>query len=181
MAESGSAVERRLPCCDAGRRDSLLIHEPCDEIDSRPGSVAAATSVARMFESRRLPDLGGVVCEPAVGPTLTGLDVSGEGCCCWSVLSSSTSWGKRAELVPGGERGGGVGVNRGLSKLKSENNFLFKGEDGRGDEGVGDSVGWPKTRPAAAAAATVPVPTSCRNQGRPVSNHSQFWNWPVKA
>lgn len=135
-------------------------------MDSRQGSVAAATSVARMVESRRLLDFGGVVCEPAVGATLTGLDVSGEGCCCWSARSCSTGWGKRAELVPGGERGGGVGVDRGLSKLKSENNFLFKGEDGRGDEGVGDSVGWPKARPAAAAAATVPVPTSWCNRGR---------------
>lgn len=134
-------------------------------------SVAAATSVARMVESRRMLDLGGVVCEPAVGPMLTGLEVSGEGCCCGSVWSSSTSWGKGAELVPGGESGG-VGVDRGLSKLKSENNFLFRGEDGRGDEGVGDSVGWPKARPAAAAAATVPVPTSCYNKSRPVSNHS---------
>lgn len=125
-----------------------------------------------MVESRRLLDLGGVVCEPVVGRPLTGFDVSGEGCCCWSVRSSSTVWGKRAEAVPGGESGGGVGVDRGLSKLKSENNFLFRGEDGRGDEGVGDSVGWPKTRPAAAAAATVPVPTSCCNKGRPVSNHS---------
>lgn len=126
-----------------------------------------------MVESRRLPDLRGVVCEPvAVGLMLTGLDVSGEGCCWWSYRSSSTSWGKGAELVPGGERGGGVGVDRGLSKLKSENNFLFRGEDGLGDEGVGNSVGWPKTRPAAAAAATVPVPTSCYNKSRTVSNLS---------
>lgn len=101
----------------------------------------AATSVARIVESRRLPVLGGVVCEPVAGAMLTGLDVSGEGCCWWSYWSSSTSWGKGAELVPGGDRGGGVGDDRGLSKLKSENNFLFRGEVGRGDEGVGDSVG----------------------------------------
>lgn len=91
-AESGSALERTLPCCDGGRMDNLLIQEPCDDTDSRQGSVAAATSVARMVESRRPLDLGGVVWEAGDGPTLTGLDVSGEGCS-WSLGSSSRSWG----------------------------------------------------------------------------------------
>lgn len=49
-----------------------------------------------------------------------------------------------------------------MSKLKSENSFLVKGDDGRGEFGKFDSSGWPKTRPVAAAATTVPVPTSYR-------------------
>lgn len=61
-----------------------------------------------------------------------------------------------------------MGVARELSKLYSENNFLAKGEDGRGEfERVG-SRDWPKTRPVAAAATTVPVPTSCGSR--------EFWS-----
>lgn len=52
-----------------------------------------------------------------------------------------------------------MGVPRGLSQFRSENSFLLKGEDGVVGVGVGDSAGWPKTRPVVAAATTVPVPT----------------------
>lgn len=55
-------------------------------------------------------------------------------------------------------------ADRGLSKLKSLNNFLFKGDDGREGGGSMDSVGWPKTRPVAAAATTAPVPINCACQ-----------------
>lgn len=53
-----------------------------------------------------------------------------------------------------------MGVPRGLSQLTSENSFLLKGVDGVVGVSVGDSVGWPKTRPVVAAATTVPVPIS---------------------
>lgn len=48
----------------------------------------------------------------------------------------------------------------GVSNRKSEKSGLVNGENGR--EGVGgfDSTDWPMTRPVAAAATTVPVPTS---------------------
>lgn len=43
--------------------------------------------------------------------------------------------------MPGREDKGGVGLARGMSKLKSENNFLVKGEEGRGELGKFDSRG----------------------------------------
>lgn len=98
---------------------------------------------------------------PAVGgcrARLVGFEASGNGCSgCWNrgLTGSSYGGGKlRAELVPGRDNGG---VFRGLSKMKSESSCLLLGEAGRG---AVDSEGWPKTRPVAAAATTVPDPIS---------------------
>lgn len=61
-----------------------------------------------------------------------------------------------AQPVPGRDAGGGVGVTRGLSVLRSVYSLLDPGREGR----KFDSRGWPKTRPVVAAAVTVPVPIS---------------------
>lgn len=105
---------------------------------------------------------------PAVGGwrvEMIGWENSGEGCGrSWLKLGypSAVGWdGTKAELVPGRDTGGGVGLALVSSKLKSDNSLLVKGEDGREEFGMVDSIDWPKTRPVAAAATTVPVPTSC--------------------
>lgn len=43
---------------------------------------------------------------------------------------------------------------------KSENGSLANGEEGREEAGRFDSMDWPTTRPVAATATAVPVPTS---------------------
>lgn len=66
-------------------------------------------------------------------------------------MASSANGEVTAALVPGRDDDGGM-----AAASESNGSFLLF-EVGRGDVG---SVGWPKTRPAAAAATTVPVPTS---------------------
>lgn len=63
---------------------------------------------------------------------------------------------------------------REVSKLKSENRFLVKGEDGRKEFEKFDSRGWPMARPALAAATAVPVPTSYGSAKVMVSDYAQI-------
>lgn len=39
--EFGPTLDLGLPCCERGRMDSLLIHDPFDEMESLDGSVMA--------------------------------------------------------------------------------------------------------------------------------------------
>lgn len=87
-----------------------------------------------------------------------GCDVRGPGTT--SKVGSKEAYGKysdcgevrRAPLVPG--RGDAMGIRN-----RSQSWAIFLLDMGRGGSRSG---GWPNTRPVAAAATTVPVPTSCK-------------------
>jgi len=160
--ESRTTLDRGLPCWDSGRMDRRRIHELLDETESRETSEMGgwAQSLCRMKECRRLEALGGVVCVAA----------GREGRKVWAPPGPGGCGGERSKtskLARSIARSGAVGD-------------VAKGDEGRGGRGllpfgasfllfeVGrealDSAGWPKTRPAVAAATTVPVPTSCEDE-----------------
>lgn len=66
--ESGPMLDLMLPCCERGRIDSRLIHEPLDENESLASSAmgGGAQSPCLIKDCRLLVDFGGVVCEPVV-------------------------------------------------------------------------------------------------------------------
>jgi len=161
--ESSMTLERGLPCCERGRMDNRLIQEPLDDTESRETSDmggGAQSPACRMNECRLAEALGGVDwAATARGTRAVLVDVELRG---WRgswgdgyVLSSSTT----AELVPGlDEDGGGFGPRLSYSDVSFR---LWDG--GRWED---DSEGWPKRRPAVAAATTVPVPTSYKDLAR---------------
>lgn len=146
--------------------DSRLIHESLDETESRWEFSAMGrevTSLCRMNECLRLAPFGGATWATwtlkgrCVAVALRGCDcdVGGPG-----VISPSWRWRKElygnsscgdaladAVLVPGRTR---------TPSYPGANFLLLVLGRGRSESG-----GWPKTKPAAAAATTVPVPTSC--------------------
>lgn len=63
--ESGPMLDRSLPCCERGRRESLLIHDPLDEMEALGVSeMVAKAGCSPCLESDclLLRDFGDVTC-----------------------------------------------------------------------------------------------------------------------
>lgn len=158
--ESWPTLDLTLPCWERGRIDRRRIHEPLDDTESRRSSLDdGGPSLCRANECRLLATLGGVSCVECVegGLLREGRVALAEGGRRGSFEESERVWLAAVELpamlVAGRESA--TGSCRKLSR--SEPSFLL-GDDER-DCAVWE--GWAKTRPTAAAATTLLVPTIC--------------------